>query len=51
MKKKIISSILLLNSIFLCAAETEKKQLKGDGVVAVEKIRHGKENLFLISSR
>lgn len=51
MKKKIISSILLLNSIFLCAAETEKKQLKGDGVVAVEKIRHGKENLFLNSSK
>jgi cyclomaltodextrinase / maltogenic alpha-amylase / neopullulanase len=49
MKKKIALTLFVLNTLFLYGTESEKKQLKGDGVIAVEKIKHGKENFFLNS--
>ncbi len=49
MKKKLAVTLLALNTLFLYGEDGDKKQLKGDGIIAVEKIKHGKESVFLNS--
>lgn len=51
MKKKLAVTLLLLNTLILYGTESEKKQFKGDGVIAVEKVKHDEKNIFLNSEK